>query len=76
MNKVLKLNFVNVRGKRSTIIIKNPKAKLDEATVRAAMDKIASTKIFVTKEGDPKFAAVKGANYCTTQSDDVFSEAK
>ena len=75
MAKVLKLNFVNAENKRSTITIKNPVEGLPEATVRAAMDKIVAAKVF-TKDGAAKYAGVVGANYYTTNSEDVFKDAK
>lgn len=74
MAKVLKLNFVNADKKRSTIVIKNPKEGLQEVAVRAAMDKIVAAKVF-TKDGLAKYAGVAGANYYTTNSEDVFKDA-
>ncbi|MDF7639986.1 DUF2922 domain-containing protein [Lactobacillus sp. ESL0791] len=70
--KVLKLVFANSHNTNKTITISNPKDGLDEATVKAAMDKIAAAKAFGLGEV-VIYNSVVGAKYYTTATDNIFN---
>ena len=76
MKKVLKLKFKTAEGKTSMITVRYPKQDLSSETVKSAMQKIVVAAAF-EKDGVAIYAKVVGAEYYTTQTDDIFaSDAK
>lgn len=75
MKKVLKLKFKTAEGKTSMITVRYPKEDLSSETVKSAMQKIVDADAF-EKDGVKVYAKVVGANYYSTQSDDIFEEAE
>ena len=71
MKKVLKLKFKDENGKTTVISIANPKLDLSLDVVKASMQKIVDAGNF-NKDGVKLYASVAGAQYYTTQSDDIF----
>ena len=70
--KVLKLTFENSKGRKNSLTIQKPKNGLDEATVKAAMQKIADADVF-EKEEISLYHKVVGAKYYTTDSEEIFT---
>ena len=64
--KTLNLTFKGSLGKPHTMKLKYANANLDEATVRAAMDQISKTKLFVNKDGEELYATPVSAKYVMT----------
>ncbi|KAA8792355.1 DUF2922 domain-containing protein [Lactobacillus crispatus] len=76
MKKVLKLKFKTAENKTSMITVRYPKENLAADVVKAAMQKIVDAAAF-EKDGVAIYAKVVGAEYYTTQTDDIFaSDAK
>ena len=75
MKKVLKLKIKDENGKTTVISIANPKLDLSLDVVKASMQKIVDADSF-EKNGVKVYAKVVGANYYSTQSDDIFEEAE
>lgn len=71
MKKVLKLSFKNEKNKTKTITIADPKDGLSKEVVQNAMSNIVEAKAF-SKDEVNLYAAVDGAKYYTTQSDEIF----
>lgn len=70
--QVLKLLFKDNQNKKKVITIQRPKKNLPKEVVKAAMDKIATSKAFNT-DGVVLYDNVIGAEYYTTQTDEVFT---
>ncbi len=64
--KTLNLTFKGSLGKAHTMKLKYANDNLDEATVRAAMDQISKTKLFVNKDGEELYATPVSAKYVMT----------
>ena len=75
MKKVLKLKFKTGENKNAVITVRYPKEDLSSDVVKAAMQKIVDADSF-EKNGVKVYAKVVGANYYSTQSDDIFEEAE
>lgn len=75
MKKVLKLKFKTAENKNAVITVRYPKEDLGSDVVKAAMQKIVDADSF-EKNGVKVYAKVVGANYYSTQSDDIFEEAE
>ena len=75
MKKVLKLKFKTAENKNAVITVRYPKEDLSSDVVKAAMQKIVDADSF-EKNGVKGYAKVVGANYYSTQSDDIFEEAE
>lgn len=75
MKKVLKLKFKTAENKNAVITVRYPKEDLSSDVVKAAMQKIVDADSF-EKNGVKIYAKVVGANYYSTQSDDIFEEAE
>ena len=75
MKKVLKLKFKTAENKDAVITVRYPKEDLSSDVVKAAMQKIVDADSF-EKNGVKVYAKVVGANYYSTQSDDIFEEAE
>ena len=75
MKKVLKLKFKTAENKNAVITVRYPKEDLSADVVKAAMQKIVDADSF-EKNGVKVYAKVVGANYYSTQSDDIFEEAE
>ncbi|MGZ7895701.1 DUF2922 domain-containing protein (plasmid) [Lactobacillus crispatus] len=75
MKKVLKLKFKTAENKNAVITVRYPKEDLSSDVVKAAMQKIVDADSF-EKNGVKVYAKVVGANYYSTQSDDIFEEAE
>ena len=75
MKKVLKLKFKTAENKNAVITVRYPKEDLSSDVVKAAMQKIVDAYSF-EKNGVKVYAKVVGANYYSTQSDDIFEEAE
>lgn len=75
MKKVLKLKFKTAENKNAVITVRYPKENLSSDVVKAAMQKIVDADSF-EKNGVKVYAKVVGANYYSTQSDDIFEEAE
>ena len=69
--KELKLVFKNADGKHKNMIIAKPAENLDEATIKAAMQKIVDTHAF-EKAGKKEFEAVVSAFYVDRTVTQVF----
>ena len=69
--KELKLVFKNADGKHKNMIIAKPAENLDEATIKAAMQKIVDTHAF-EKAGKKEFEAVVSASYVDRTVTQVF----
>ena len=75
MKKVLKLKFKTAENENAVITVRYPKEDLSSDVVKAAMQKIVDADSF-EKNGVKVYAKVVGANYYSTQSDDIFEEAE
>lgn len=75
MKKVLKLKFKTAENKNAVITVRYPKEDLSSDVVKAAMQKIVDADSF-EKNGVKVYAKVVGANYYSTQSDDIFEDAE
>lgn len=75
MKKVLKLKFKTAEGKTSMITVRYPKEDLSADVVKSAMQKIVDADAF-EKDGVKVYAKVVGAEYYTTQADDIFEDAE
>ena len=75
MKKVLKLKFKTAENKNAVITVRYPKEDLSSDVVKAAMQKIVDADSF-EKNGVKVYAKVVGANYYSTQSDDIFEQAE
>ena len=75
MKKDLKLKFKTAENKNAVITVRYPKEDLSSDVVKAAMQKIVDADSF-EKNGVKVYAKVVGANYYSTQSDDIFEEAE
>ena len=75
MKKVLKLKFKTAENKNAVITVRYPKEDLSSDVVKAAMQKIVDADSF-EKNGVKVYAKLVGANYYSTQSDDIFEEAE
>ena len=75
MKKVLKIKFKTAENKNAVITVRYPKEDLSSDVVKAAMQKIVDADSF-EKNGVKVYAKVVGANYYSTQSDDIFEEAE
>ena len=73
MKKVLKLKFKTAENKPSMITVRYPKENLAADVVKAAMQKIVDADSF-EKNGVKVYAKVVGAEYYTTQTDDIFED--
>lgn len=69
MEKTLVMTFNTDGGKEKNLRLKNPKASLEEGTVRSAMNIIASTKAFFEKDTT---ATTKGARILTVEEEELF----
>lgn len=69
--KKLKLTFLNSEGKKHTLTPTVAREDLDEETVRAAMEAIASLDLFA-KDGVALFQEVYGAKYVETIETEIF----
>lgn len=69
--KELTLVFKNADGKHKNMIIAKPAENLDEATIKAAMQKIVDTHAF-EKAGKKEFEAVVSASYVDRTVTQVF----
>lgn len=64
MNKVLKLQFETDKGSKASLSIPDPKASLNEATIKSAMLALIEKGIFRTQQG--KLALPVGARIVET----------
>ncbi len=69
--KELKLVFKNADGKHKNMVIAKPAENLDEATIKAAMQKIVDTHAF-EKAGKKEFEAVVSVSYVDRTVTQVF----
>lgn len=69
--KELTLVFKNADGKHKNLVIANPAENLDEATVKAAMQKIVNTHAF-EKLGKKEFEGIVSASYVDRTVTKVF----
>lgn len=70
--QVLRLLFMDNQNSKKVITIQHPKKNLTKEVVRAAMDSIVASKAI--GEGNWQlYADVVGAEYYTTQTDQVFT---
>ena len=69
--KELKLVFKNADGKHKNMVIAKSAENLDEATIKAAMQKIVDTHAF-EKAGKKEFEAVVSASYVDRTVTQVF----
>ena len=69
--KELTLVFKNADGKHKNMVIAKPAENLDEATIKAAMQKIVDTHAF-EKAGKKEFEAVVSASYVDRTVTQVF----
>lgn len=70
--QVLRLLFMDNQNSKKVITIQHPKKNLTKEVVRAAMDKIVASKA-IGEEDWQLYADVVGAEYYTTQTDQVFT---
>lgn len=75
MKKVLKLKFKTAENKNAVITVRYPKEGLSSDVVKAAMQKIVDAAAF-EKDGVNIYHKIVGANYYSTQADDIFEEAE
>lgn len=71
--KVLHLVFKGSLGKKHTIRLPYPAAGLDAEKVKAAMDKIAATKLFAWN-GENLYETPISAKYVTTTEEAIMGE--
>lgn len=69
--KKLVLSFKNDEGKSSSLTLTKFKEPVDAAKVKALMEVIAQSDIFVTKNGGRKYKLPLSARVVTTQTDAV-----
>ncbi|MCR2821737.1 DUF2922 domain-containing protein [Lederbergia panacisoli] len=55
--KVLELNFLSEEGKTSKLTIDQPHEPVDPAQVKAAMEDIIASNVFLDSDGNPYFEA-------------------
>lgn len=72
MSKTLQLTFQTEGGSKSTISMNDPKEDLDALTLRAAMEDLVQSGVFVTKEG--AYAAPYAAKYVERTVTEIFSD--
>lgn len=69
MEKTLVMTFKTAGGKDKNLRLKNPKASLDEGTVRSAMDAIAETEAFFEKDAT---VSTEKARILTVEEEELF----
>ncbi|MDN5327273.1 MAG: hypothetical protein PWP41_1969 [Moorella sp. (in: firmicutes)] len=69
--KRLELIFQNASGRRTTLVIQDPRENLTEADVRAAMELILARNIFTSPGGD--LTAITGARIVTRDVADIIA---
>ena len=69
MEKTLVMTFNTDGGKEKNLRLKNPKASLEEGTVRSALDLSASTKAFFETATT---ASTKGARFLSVEEEELF----
>jgi hypothetical protein len=71
--KLLDLEFANAAGKAQHLKVKYVKQDLDEETVRQAMNKLSTAKLF-QKDGEDMYVTPKAAQYVETIHEPIFAE--
>ena len=71
--KTLNLSFQGSLGKGHSLKLKYANDKLDEATVRNAMQKIVDSQLF-GKDDEQLYLRVASAKYVTTTDEPIFSQ--
>lgn len=71
--KTLNLSFKGSLGKGHTLKLNYASDQLDEATVRAAMQKIVDSKL-IQKDDDILYTRPTSAKYVTTTDEVIFAE--
>ena len=70
---VFELKFKTADNKTRTVTIKNPKANLDTATVKAAFNAFIASDAFLNEEGYKIFHSAVSGRYVNRQVQDIYT---
>lgn len=73
MAKKLILQFKNEKNTTSSFSLDNVREPVDAVKVKAAMDAIAASKVFVDNDGKYKYLVPLAAKLVTTAAEEIFN---
>lgn len=73
MAKKLILQFKNEKNTTSSFSLDHVREPVDAVKVKAAMDAIVASKIFIDKEGKYKYLVPLAAKVVTTAAEEIFN---